>query len=153
MEYLESKPLNDSPEFIQSATNSPIKENIEGGNTYDNILKLVEVRDYTINVPEIAIGFDGTASYSKEDLLTHSVGQVPFVDIEWRDPSQVGSGETNIVSLTADYNNRFIRLQFSQDVARFGMFPDLTPIPATDYNIKIYIYKLNTKRRLDSYVK
>lgn len=158
MDYLEPKNLEGAPEHLRSATGNPTKERIEGGfNTYDGVLKLVDIITYTISIPEQVFSPEGSVSYSQEDTVAHDVGQTPFVEVEWRDPSSVGSGETNFVNITCDYNQSQLRLSFSQVVNRFGpswgeppVFPNL---PAATYNVKLYVFHLNTKRRLDTYTK
>lgn len=159
IETIENKPLYDNPEYLQSGSNFPVKERIESNyNTYDNILKLVNIIDKEINVPALTFNPDGTASYSVELPPTMlSLQQTPFVDVEWRDPSNVSSSEANIFNITVSFNQTFLKVSFLQTISRYGASwgtpPVFPPTSAQTYKIRLFIFELNTKRRLDRYIK
>lgn len=160
MKYLKPQPIPEPSEMTESATNSPNRERIAGGfNAYDNILKLVNIEEITINIPEITpdevpeVGY--TAYYSTDSFFDHNVGQTPFVEVEWRDISSVGSGGAylELYNLSVDYNQRQIRYTFTFDFSDTTGSGAPSPFPARSLTIRFYIFKLNTKRRLDTYIK
>jgi len=154
MNYVEPKQLYDSPESLQSGSGSVDKENIDGGfNVYDNVLKLVDIQVITFSIADVALIL-GAGSSSTTETIYHELGRTPFVEIEWEDPSFIGSGGQVIgaFSIGCTFNDLQINLSATFD------YTDLTGSGATSYpgfeiSARILIYDLNTKRRLDTYVK
>jgi len=161
MSDLIPKPIQTINEMNESMSNSPNRERISGGyNTYDNILKLVQIYELEINIPEITpdeipeVGY--TAFYSTDGAYFHGLDRTPFVEAEWRDISIVGSGGaySERYNLSIDYNNRQIRYIFTFDFTdTTGSGGFLVPFDPKTLKIRVYIYNLNNKRRLDTYVK
>ncbi len=153
MEFLEEKEL-DRPKHTQSDTGNPVREKISGGyNTYDNILKLVDVRVLDIVVPTFTL-IEGSGVSSGSDSFYHELGRTPFVEVEWRDPSSVGSGNTIQYYVDCTFNDLTVEISAGVIYNNFGMEPDPEEvIPSFEIPLTVYVYDLNTKQRLDTYLK
>lgn len=160
MEYLKENQIYASPESQVSATSNPSKERIDGGyNTYDNVLKLINIETVALDVPTLEwvevpeVGW--TVYYEAIGSLNIDIGQTPFIEAEWRDISQVGSGGAYLLkyNLSLDYNHRQIRYTFTIEGADTTGSGDPGSIPSSSFRVTLYIYLLNTKRRLDTYLK
>lgn len=158
MKNLKEARIEDDSIFMRSASGFIANERLDGGfNVYDNVLKLKEIYTLQIDVPEITFTPEGDGSYSYEEIIYHNLEQTPFVEVEWRDRSTVGSGETNFTNLQCTFDERKITINFEHLITRFGSGwgepPVYPPIPAATYIIRVFAYILNTKKRLDNYRK
>lgn len=153
MEYLEEKEL-EQPKHTQSDTGNPSREKISGGyNTYDNILKLVDVQVLDIVIPGFTL-IEGSGSSGGSQSIYHGLEHTPFVEVEWRDPSSVGSGNTIQYFVDCTFNDLTIEISAGVIYTNFGMEAEPEEVIASfEIPITIYVYDLNTKRRLDTYIK
>lgn len=148
-----------------SATNSPIKEKIRGGyNTYDNILKLMQIIpvSYSHGIltwtryapPSMDVFYE--ASFTHQIKVAHNCINTPFIK---QDMSRIGVEHPNYqitISFDVSYDSQFIYIDidgffFAKAVYEPPSYEETAPdpIPANTYTVNLFIYHLNTKKPLD----
>lgn len=153
MSTLKERDYTEDPGYTESASGSAIATKISGGyNAYDNILKLIDIVDFTFDIPALSF-IEGSAFYSSGDRIVHGLQYTPFIEVEWRDPSFVGSGALARYFVDATMNDSDIIINFGVIAQYFGFEEDPPQLEGLSFLIRIYIYDLNTKKRLDTFTK
>lgn len=137
---IKEQALDPVPGFYSNMASLPFVENIEGGNVFDNLMRLVDIQDLELEIPsatqdpEFFFPIPATGSFSFEHDVRSGVPIIEYYE--------TSIDQYLTVAITSLSQPQVFAETYSMDYVNYEYFP----IPL---KVRVYVYELLTKAKID----